>query len=116
MTITIPSLRTIIGATLRVVTRRNIVLGILLLMSYAFAYNAGRDAGHAYNGATSSNVVHACMPIDTGGGVTQCANPTTFDLAIVACFDNDSYVGANIEDTFHLMRQCVRDYLDMKGW
>jgi hypothetical protein len=55
----------------------------------------------------------ACVPKDTGGGVTQCANPTMFDSAIVACFDNiEAYRGANIEDTFHLLHQCVFDWVE----
>lgn len=112
-------------------TRRRTIIVFLLLASYGFAYNAGANAvAHPDNKHEATQdeyianlvggarqFVESCTPLDTGGGVTQCANPTTFDSAIVACFDNAGpYVGRNIEDTFHLMSQCVDDFMRMKGW
>jgi len=84
MTVTLPTLKDV----LRMFTKRNVVLGILLLTSYAFAYQAGQSA----------------------------ATHTNQDLAVRACFLNAGpYIGKNLEDTFHLMRQCVDDYEGMNN-
>lgn len=91
------------------------------------AYVVGMLIGACIVGAIWHDVAHrdnmpnattrACTPINTGGGVVQCDNPTTFDSAIVACFDNaGAYVGGTAQDTFRLMSQCVDDYMRMKGW
>jgi hypothetical protein len=58
---------------------------------------------------------HACIPTDTGGGVTQCLQPSVIDTALRACYRNDSYIGKTQEDTRHLFVQCMSDYLDMRG-
>lgn len=55
---------------------------------------------------------HACVPDDTGGGVTQCANPTPQDTGVRACMLNDSYIGKTQEDTRHMFVQCLDDYID----
>lgn len=95
----------------------------------AFAIGIGL-ASHVAPGRASSQAWHptflkpstqvlgrSCVPLDTGGGVTQCAQPTTTDSAILACFSNaGAYIGRTPEATFHLMRQCVDDYMTRMGW
>lgn len=57
---------------------------------------------------------HACIPTDTGGGVTQCLQPpVSASLAVRACFRNAGpYMGRTQEDTFHLLAQCFDDYME----
>lgn len=52
---------------------------------------------------------HACSPVDTGGGVIQCANPdrdtNAQTAAIIDCLRNNAY-------SRDLLGQCIDDWFD----
>jgi hypothetical protein len=58
----------------------------------------------------------ACVPQYTGGGVTQCAQPSIPEMrlmqAIQGCLTNPAYVGVTQEDTLNLLAQCLNDWND----
>lgn len=100
--------------------RRMFALGIIVGALVVGVFHAGgttnAQAGTRTLEARVAILEHACVPINTGGGVTQCNNPTTRELAYMACLRNNAYIGATQEDTRHLFVQCVDDYMRMRGW
>jgi hypothetical protein len=38
--------------------------------------------------------------------------PSRGDLALSACLRNDAYIGTTVEDTLHLLAQCLDDWRD----
>lgn len=57
---------------------------------------------------------HACVPVYTGGGVTQCAQPDTevqrVERALRACMLNAAYVASTQADTWAMHAQCLDDW------
>lgn len=66
--------------------------------------------------ARLTRLEHACVPQYTGGGVTQCAQPSIPEMrlaqALQGCLTNSAYVGVTQEDTLNLLAQCLNDWND----
>lgn len=58
------------------------------------------------------NLRQACSPIDTGGGVALCAQPTTFDVALRACMRDRKHPSVGWSG----MLECVNAYESARGW
>lgn len=96
--------------------RRLIMLGVVVLAAVVGAAHAGTSQHGASLAQRVLVLEHACMPIYTGGGVEQCAQPSVPEQRLVralkACFRNTAYMGGTQDDTWALEAQCLDDWND----
>lgn len=104
---------------------RTLLTGRLLPWAViVFAVVGTAHAGTAHGTASGDVALHAltqrvavleraCVPVATGGGVTQCAQPGVYTLkfarALRACMTNSAYIGVTQDDTWSLHAQCMDD-------
>src|SRR5436305_1840892 len=62
--------------------------------------------------ARVSVLEHACIPVDTGGGVTQCRQPQGLTVALKACLTNPAYYADGYDAA--MVRQCISDYQESR--
>jgi hypothetical protein len=106
-----------------------VVDGLVVLVAVISALGAFLIAGcaeydlHAAQGRLTT-LEHACIPADTGGGVTQCLQPPATIpgralrpvtilrqqlQAVTHCVDNPAYAGVTRDDDRQLFEQCLAD-------
>lgn len=69
------------------------------------------------------SLVHACRPVNTGGGVTQCTQPSMPDQALTQRVRDTWRTARAVEECMYanvysraLLGQCLDDYRDARGW
>lgn len=106
----------------RVIRRHPVPFTCLVIVALAVG---AASAGNTERAPRSTQAVlvariaaleRACVPRYTGGGVTQCAQPSVPEArlraALRACMSDAEYVGGTLEDTFVLRGRCVDDWMD----
>lgn len=78
---------------------------LALCIFYAYQYDALVNADHKH----VTVLMHACIPTDTGGGVTQCYQPTQYDITTRKMMDDLRLCIANTAYTRDMIPQCIDD-------
>lgn len=83
---------------------RFLTFGVVCLLVATIIVSAVKDRSYEKQ---INRLNYACMPVDTGGGVTQCLQPSVKDTTLRSCLLNNNNIGVTQEDTRHLLVKCL---------